>query len=454
MRGDVLRADPLRQMPGGAFGDWVELAAPRPYAIIGTVQDMFPWQGLLASAREARRFYSLFDPAQGTPTGRPEPPTPTGPTMNPDTSNGVPLTAPLQVIAGIGKHANIRPLDADILRFFLLNLAHSSATPVLMQSGQGGIFNASREQVLAELGGHGAASDPKYEQPNPAEYPTGVPREAFQVTPTGQVSTSFRDAETVHTLNLKRAAMKIPQRKAPLTLLQLQTTVRQVTKAAATPQDPAPKNTGLPALESVHIRHRFTLATDPGIEIQAEFYRPADGKHKALLVLRDSLDPALEPGRADEVRRFRAMADAGTAVLVIAPRPSPPGTEPTKSPMLGTFNMTEIRSELVGKTLLGMRIDDVIRSVTFLAGGETIDPGNISAQASGHLGLVLLHAAVLDSRLKHVTVDHVLPSYRALLQDPMPHDAPEDILPGVLLHYDVPDLMHLLGPRAAVQPAH
>lgn len=442
---------------GFDFADWVELAAPRPYAIIGTVQDMFPWQGLLATAREARRFYSLFDSsAEGTPTALPEPPAPTGPTMNPDTSNNIPLTAPLQVIAGIGKHANIRPLDADILRFFLLNLAHSSATPVLMQSGQGGIFNASREQVLAELGGHGAASGPKYEQPNPAEYPTGVPREAFQVTPTGQVSTSFRDAESVHSLNLKRAAVKIPAHRAPLTLSQLQTEIRRVTHADAAPGATKPRSTPRSGTDPDHILHRLRIAMEPGLDVDAEFYRPTDDrKHPTLLVLRPDLSAAAEPQRADEIARFRSLAKSGTAVFVLAPRPSPPGTEPTKSPILGTYNMTEIRAELVGKTLLGMRVDDVIRAIDYMCDGSTtIDATQIRGEASGHLGLVLLHAGVLDSRLKHVTVDHVLPSYRALLQEPMPHDAPEDILPGVLLHYDVPDLMRVLGPRAAVQPAH
>jgi hypothetical protein len=29
----------------------------------------------------------------------------------------------------------------------------------------------------------------------------------------------------------------------------------------------------------------------------------------------------------------------------------------------------------------------------------------------------------------------------------MPIDAPEDILPGVLLHYDIPDLIQTLRPR-------
>ena len=448
---DAEQSTPNFIASGFDFADWVELAAPRPYAIIGTVQDMFPWQGLLASAREARRFYSLFDASsEGRPTGRPEPPTPTGPTLNPDTSNDIPLTAPLQVIAGIGRHANIRPLDSDILRFFLRNLAQSSAEPVLMQSGAGGIFNASREQVLADLGGH-AANGSSYEQPNPAEYPTGVPHEAFQVTPTGQVCTSFRDAETVHTLNLKRAAMKIPAHRAPLTLPQLQTEIRRVTHADAAPGASSPQSTPRTPEDADHILHRLKIETEPGVTIDAEFYRPIDDrKHPTLLVFRPDLSSATEPRRAAEIAKFRALARSGTAVFVVAPRPSPPGTEPAKSPLLGTYNMTEIRAELVGKTLLGMRVDDVIRAIDYLSGGTTIDPAQITATASGHLGLVLLHAAVLDPRLKHVTVDHVLPSYRGLLQDPMPHDAPEDILPGVLLHYDVPDLVRALGPRATV----
>ena len=53
---------------GFDFADWVELAAPRPYAMVGTVGDMFPWAGFLKTAQEARRFYALFDErAAGTP---------------------------------------------------------------------------------------------------------------------------------------------------------------------------------------------------------------------------------------------------------------------------------------------------------------------------------------------------------------------------------------------------
>jgi hypothetical protein len=109
--------------------------------------------------------------------------------------------------------------------------------------------------------------------------------------------------------------------------------------------------------------------------------------------------------------------------------------------------MTELRAELVGKTILGMRVDDVIRAVDYLASRPDVDPNNLTVVASGHMGLVALHAAVLDKRIKHVTVDHVLESYASLLRAPMPLDAPQDILPGVLLKYDISDLLRVLGPR-------
>ena len=407
------------------FPDWVELAAPRPYAIIATAQDMFPYAGALATATESRRFYALFDPASaGTPTGNPAPGIPTGPTLNPDTSNAIPATAYLQFITGIGRHGNLGPITSQIVSFFLTHLANSKASPIL--------------------------PPPRAPGSNPFALPAGITASAFQVTPTGQVSTSYPGSETVHTLTLKRYAT-LPKPK-PLTPPQLQQSIREITHATVRPDDPAPVNTQSPPLVSppegdVHVRHRFTLATAPGINIQAEFYRPADGKHPVLLVLKDSLDPALEPSRVEEIKKFRALADAGTAVLVIAPRPSPPGVEETKAPLLGTFYLTELRAELVGKTLLGLRVDDVISAINFTIHGSTEDPDQITAQATGHLGLVLLHAAVLDPRLKHITIDHTLESYKSLLEAPMPIDAPEDILPGVLLHYDIPDLTRTLGPR-------
>ena len=63
------------------------------------------------------------------------------------------------------------------------------------------------------------------------------------------------------------------------------------------------------------------------------------------------------------------------------------------------------------------------------------------------MGLVLLHAAALDRGMHHIAVDHVLASYRSLLEAPIPTGAPEDVFPGALLNYDIPDLERALKPR-------
>jgi hypothetical protein len=165
-----------------------------------------------------------------------------------------------------------------------------------------------------------------------------------------------------------------------------------------------------------------------------------------LLLVPDSIRGDNPLARAN-LARFDSLAAAGNVVLAITPRPSPPGTDDMKSPILGPFYLLSLRADLVGRTLIGMRVDDVIRATDYLAGRADVDSSKITAVASGHMGMVLLHAAVLDSRLKHITVDHVLTSYRSLINAALPIGAPEDILPRVLRRYDIPDLTSILGPR-------
>ena len=393
---------------GFDFADWVEMAAPRAYAMVGTVGDMFPWKGFLQTATEARRFYSLFDAsAAGVEPPRLSDashllPTPTGPTLNPDTANAIPASSPFQVIAGIGGHGNLRPITAQIVGFFLVHLAGKSA------------------DTFVATPAPPAGSSP-FALPD-------VPAGALQVTATGQVATSYPGCETVFSLNLKRAKEKLP-RLPVQTLLQVQTDVREVTNAEAAPGGPPSGFKGLPFPD---------FGAHPG--------RTPAPIPAVLLVLSDKLGSPGNPTDTD----FKALSMAGNFVLGFTPRPSPPGGEETKAAILGPFYMTELRAELVGKTLLGMRVDDVIRAVDYLAARPDVDAKNITVVASGHMGLVALHAAVLDSRIKHVTVDHVLESYASLLKAPMPVDAPQDILPGVLLKYDIPDLVRVLGDRVTV----
>jgi cephalosporin-C deacetylase-like acetyl esterase len=409
---------------GFDFPDWIELAAPRPYAVISTYSDMFPFDGARASVTEARRFYAFFDPASaGTTSGhnRPAtPPTPSGPALNCDTTNNIPPTAALQFITGPGGHAALTPIMSEILSFFMRNLALGATDPhpILTLPFSGGGRDANN--TLA-----------------------GLPKEAFQVTPTGQVLTSYPKSETVFTLNKKRAAGIVPTSRTDLTVGKLVESIRKVTGAEAVPRMSKPSAELLAAKTGA-----IVLPSNRGIDMQGELsVPPGEGRHPAVLLLVPDSIRGDNPMALANLARFNSLAAAGNVVLAITPRPSPPGTDDMKSPILGPFYLLSLRADLVSRSLIGMRVDDVIRAADYLAMRGDVDAKNITAVGSGHMGLVLLHAGVLDSRLKHITVDHVLSSYRSLLNAPLPTGAPEDVLPRVLLRYDIPDLVRVLGTR-------
>lgn len=418
---DAEQSTPRFISSGLGFPDWIEAQAPRPYAVISTYSDMFPFAGARATVIEARRFYSLFDPASaGTPTGSGPaaiPPTPTKPALIADTTNHVSLDAPLQFITGPGHHGALRPIMGNIIGFFMRRLEPGS--------------DADHPNIPSA-----------YLVFGPQNPIAKLPKGALQVTPTGQVATSYPGCATVHTLNLKRASEILPAHRPFLSAEALARAIRMETGAEA---QPGASKYGAEALAARS--GPFTLHAG-GFDLQGEISVPsALGRHPAVLFLvPDSIDADNPIARANKAR-FESLAEAGNVVLALTPRPSPPGRDDMKTPLVGPFYLVSLRADLVGRTLVGLRVDDAIRATDYLAGRADVDPRRISAVGSGHMGLVLLHAAVLDARLRHITVDHVLESYRSLIEAPMPIGAPEDIIPGVLRFYDIPDLTHVLGSR-------
>ena len=411
---DAEQSTPRFISSGLDFPDLVELAAPRPYAVLSTYSDMFSFDGARSTVIEARRFYSLFDPASaGTPEGSAPPsvpPTPAVPALNTDTTNSVPLTARLQWITGPGGHAALGPIMGDIVSFFLRNL-------------QPGVD--AQHPILPEMG------------PRTLNTPLpNIPKEAYQVTSTGQVATSFPGCATVFSLNKARAAHVIPLHPPLIEFNRLNDLIRQQTGAEIKPGETKYDADLLNASSGP-----IALPTAGGLQLHGELAVPSTpGRHSATLLL---VANSNEATRA----KVQALAAQGNIVLAITPRPSPAGTDDMKAPLLGPFYLLSLRADLVGKTLVGLRADDVIRAVDYLSVRADVDPAQITAEAGGHMGLVLLHAGVLDRRIRHVEVDHVLSSYRSLIDAPLPTGAPEDVIPGVLLHYDIPDLVRALGPR-------
>ncbi|MEO8593003.1 MAG: acetylxylan esterase [Candidatus Solibacter sp.] len=335
---------------GFDLADWVELAAPRPYAIVSTTEDMFPYAGAQRTYEEARRFYALFGAEDQ-----------------------------LQWITGPGPHGALTPLHPRILAFFKQALTGSTAAPAYRQIA--------------------------------AEKPTDL-----EFTSTGQVANSLH-GETIAGIIAGVMAKVHPARA--------DADFRTPAGIQAKPGKPAPVNTGFVG-ETLNSEDGVLL---PGRHIATQ----ATGRRPLVLILGDDLPDGL--------------AQSDRVVWQASLRPAPPGIESAKSPLQGAFYLLGLRAELIGRTLLGMRVDDIIHWVDALAAKPEVDPRFITIYARGAYGVALLHAAALDKRITHAVVEDVPRSYREIVEQPLHRNAPEISVPGVLQHYDLPDLVRAIGPK-------
>jgi hypothetical protein len=180
-----------------------------------------------------------------------------------------------------------------------------------------------------------------------------------------------------------------------------------------------------------------SMKSDGETTLEGVLAIPGSTPSPAVLLLDDSIS----------LPNVDRLAKSGSLVLALTPRPTPVGTESIKSPYLGVFNLISMRAFLVGRTILGLRVDDVIRAVEVLAGRPDVDGKKISAYGNKALGMTLLHAAVLDTRINSVTVENSLASYRMIVDQPVHRNVSEIVVPGILRHYDVGDLLSATYPR-------
>ena len=99
---DAEQSTPRFISSGLGFPDWIELAAPRPYAVISTYSDMFPFAGARATRHRGAPLLFPLRSGQRRNAGRRRgalgvPPTPTVPALNADTTNHVSPQARLAV---------------------------------------------------------------------------------------------------------------------------------------------------------------------------------------------------------------------------------------------------------------------------------------------------------------------------------------------------------------------
>jgi cephalosporin-C deacetylase-like acetyl esterase len=224
----------------------------------------------------------------------------------------------------------------------------------------------------------------------------------LNVTNTGQVSTSL-GGTTVRSLNQKLAEELYAKRK-PLKVAQVAQRI---------------------GFEGV----------DGDLKIDAELHAPPGAKHLPAVI-------SIGQGGA-EIER---MVSAGRVVLALRMRGAS-GGKVDKATGYTPQWQTANRAMLVGKTIVGIQVSDVLAAFRHLLTREEVAAEKIAIHGVGNAGVVALYAAVLEPRIASVTVENALLSYMTAVRAGTHKDLIDVVVPGVLRDFDLPDLAGKIAPR-------
>jgi hypothetical protein len=102
---------------------------------------------------------------------------------------------------------------------------------------------------------------------------------------------------------------------------------------------------------------------------------------------------------------------------------------------------------------VGLRVEDLLVAREVLAKLPGVDPAAIHLIGANRAGPVALHAAALESRFASVAlVDSLSDWTNDLVARPLTANLLGQVVPGALAHYDLPELIELLGKRVKVGP--
>jgi cephalosporin-C deacetylase-like acetyl esterase len=368
--------------------DFVAAFAPKPYLIASAVQDFFPIEGARNTFREVKRLYTVMGAEEKLNMV--------------EVNDGHGYTRPRRLAAYRWMNRWLKGVDQPI-----------DEAPVEIES-ESDLFCTASGQVSVSLGG-----------------------------------------ETVFSLNRTEALGVKPRRKAPANLQELKqyqqlirTEAQRLTAFEKPSGDLNTKRFGEIGRAGYRIE-KLSFESAPGVIIPALLFMPVNavGKRPAILYIHES-GKAVDAGPGADIE---SLALAGGVVLAIDVR----GVGETAEELdradafaqyFGAFE-SAMTAMLVGKTLVGMRAQDIARAIDWLAAREDVDMQGLAAYGFGRAAPVLLHAAAFDDRIKTVVLDQMLVSYENVLTEKISRRVFENLVPGALAHYDLPDLAASCAPR-------
>ncbi len=101
---------------------------------------------------------------------------------------------------------------------------------------------------------------------------------------------------------------------------------------------------------------------------------------------------------------------------------------------------------LLGKTVLGMRVWDIMRAIDYLETRKEVNPASIGVMGISGGGMTSLFSSALDERIKASVVSGYLNTFRDSILSV--HHCECNYVPGILRYAEMYDIASLIAPRA------
>lgn len=194
-------------------------------------------------------------------------------------------------------------------------------------------------------------------------------------------------------------------------------------------------------------REHIKYESEPGIWLEATLYvPPSAGRKPAVLVV----NSGNAGRRGPTVTRAEQMAKAGQVVLEMEPRNSPPEIASEGEGLFPGDWRLAVWANLIGRNLPALRAYDILRGVDLLAARPDVDPNSIHAAAEGVRGIWLLLGAAADPRIGKIWLDKTPHSLQAAFDNSMSTDLWDAVIPKFVLHWDLNDLVKVMGNRQVI----
>lgn len=258
--------------------------------------------------------------------------------------------------------------------------------------------------------------------------------EQLQCTPKGQVML-LPGERSVFQINAEAAATLESTRESGIS----PQSIIEIIAASETIPPPKVEKRGQ------FIRNGFTIEklafkAENAFQLPALLHMPARPSGHAVLYLHGG-------GMQADSTAIEQLVNAGNLVLAAELR----GIGETETGLrrkafgagrFGRDNLEILTAYLIGKSYVGMRTDDVRSWTRFLK--RRAD--TLSLIATGEATIPALHAAAIErDAFSKITLRRMIPSYRSLVGADETFDQTVNVIHGVLRHYDLPDLIQLVG---------